>query len=51
MNQNFSLSITQKVPFFSVKEYLEDQSPIPEDIIHPRILTQRSLLVLGGPLK
>ncbi|WP_341810101.1 MULTISPECIES: AAA family ATPase [unclassified Wolbachia] len=50
MIQNF-FSINQKVPFFSVKEYLDDQSPIPEDIIHPRILTQRGLLVLGGPPK
>ncbi|WP_096617447.1 AAA family ATPase [Wolbachia endosymbiont of Aedes albopictus] len=44
-------TITQKIPFFSVKEYLDDQSPIPEDIISPRILTQRGLLVFGGPPK
>ncbi|WP_339048035.1 AAA family ATPase [Candidatus Mesenet endosymbiont of Phosphuga atrata] len=41
----------QKIPFFTVKEYLNDKSPIPEDIISPRILTQRGLLVLGGPPK
>ncbi|UVW83374.1 helicase RepA family protein [Wolbachia endosymbiont of Aedes albopictus] len=34
-----------------MKEYLDDQSPIPEDIISPRILTQRGLLVFGGPPK
>ncbi|WP_264686600.1 AAA family ATPase [Wolbachia endosymbiont (group B) of Rhopobota naevana] len=50
MLQNF-LTIGQKIPFFSVKEYLDDQSPIPEDIISPRILTKRGLLVLGGPPK
>jgi len=51
MTKNSLLSITQKIPFFSVKEYLEDQSPIPDDIISPRVLTQRGLLVLGGPPK
>lgn len=50
MEQNF-FNIGQKIPFFSVKEYLNDQSPIPEDIISPRILTKRGLLVLGGPPK
>lgn len=54
MTQSFlsiDLNIGQKIPFFSVKEYLNDQSPIPEDIISPRILTRRGLLVLGGPSK
>ncbi len=50
MEQSF-FNIGQKIPFFSVKEYLDDQSPTPEDIIHPRILTKRGLLVLGGPPK
>lgn len=50
MLQDF-FTVTQKIPFFSVKEYLDDQSPIPEDIISPRILTQRGLLVFGGPPK
>ncbi|OCA07045.1 AAA domain protein [Wolbachia endosymbiont of Trichogramma pretiosum] len=31
-----------------MKEYLDDRSPIPEDIISPRILTKRGLLVFGG---
>jgi len=50
MEQNF-FNIGQKIPFFSVKEYLDDQSPIPEDIVSPRILTKRGLLVFGGPPK
>lgn len=41
----------QKIPFFSVKEYLSDKAPTPEDIIYPRILTPRGLLVFGGPPK
>lgn len=48
---NIDLNIGQKIPFFSVKEYLSDKAPIPEDIIHPRILTKRGLLVFGGPPK
>ncbi len=50
MLQNI-FTIGQKVPFFSVKEYLSDPTPIPEDIIYPRILTPRGLLVFGGPPK
>ncbi|CAQ55424.1 putative phage related protein [Wolbachia endosymbiont of Culex quinquefasciatus JHB] len=50
MLQDF-LTTGQKIPFFSMKEYLNDQSSIPKDIVSPRILTQRSLLVLGGPPK
>ncbi|MBV2146033.1 MAG: helicase RepA family protein [Wolbachia endosymbiont of Pissodes strobi] len=50
MTQSF-LNIGQKIPFFSVKEYLDDQLPIPEDIVSPRILTKRGLLVFGGPPK
>ena len=50
MLQDF-LTTGQKIPFFSVKEYLSDKAPIPEDIIYPRILTPRGLLVFGGPPK
>ncbi|WP_341814808.1 MULTISPECIES: AAA family ATPase [unclassified Wolbachia] len=50
MLQNI-FTIGQKIPFFSVKEYLSDPTPIPEDIIYPRILTPRGLLVFGGPPK
>ena len=50
MLQDF-LTTGHKIPFFSVKEYLNDQSPIPEDVIYPRILTKRGLLVFGGPPK
>lgn len=36
---------------FSVKHYLNDKSPMPEDIISPRILTPGGLLVIGGTPK
>lgn len=36
---------------FSVKQYLHDKSPIPRDIIFPRILTPGGLLVFGGSPK
>ncbi|WCR59254.1 MAG: hypothetical protein PG978_000690 [Wolbachia endosymbiont of Ctenocephalides felis wCfeF] len=41
----------KKVPFFSVEEYLNNKAPIPEDLIYPRILTPRGLLIFGGPPK
>lgn len=36
---------------FSVGQYLSDQSPMPKDIIGPRILTPGGLLVIGGTPK
>lgn len=36
---------------FSVKHYLNDKSPMPEDIISPRILIPGGLLVIGGTPK
>lgn len=36
---------------FSVKHYLNDKSPMPQDIIGPRILTPGGLLVIGGTPK
>jgi AAA domain len=39
------------LPVFSFGELLDDVSPMPEDIIAPRILTPGGLLVLGGAPK
>ncbi|WP_419247469.1 AAA family ATPase [Wolbachia endosymbiont of Rhagoletis indifferens] len=36
---------------FSVGQYLSDQSPMPKDVIGPRILTPGGLLVIGGTPK
>lgn len=36
---------------FSVGQYLSDQSPMPKDVIGPRILTSGGLLVIGGTPK
>ncbi|WP_353280538.1 AAA family ATPase [Wolbachia endosymbiont (group B) of Cyclophora punctaria] len=36
---------------FSVRYYLNDKSPMPKDIIGPRILTPGGLLVIGGTPK
>jgi len=38
-------------PAFSLKHYLEDKSPIPVDLISPRILTPNGLMVFGGAPK
>jgi hypothetical protein len=39
------------LPVFSLGELLDDTSPMPEDIIAPRVLTPGGLLVLGGAPK
>jgi hypothetical protein len=39
------------MPVFSFGELLDDASPMPEDIIGPRVLTPGGLLVLGGAPK
>ncbi|WP_265024095.1 MULTISPECIES: AAA family ATPase [unclassified Wolbachia] len=40
-----------KVTSFSARHYLNDKSPMPKDIIGPRILTPGGLLVIGGTPK
>ena len=39
------------LPAFSVGHLLDDESPMPDDIIAPRVLTPGGLLVLGGAPK
>ncbi|MEC3860108.1 AAA family ATPase [Mesobacterium sp. TK19101] len=41
----------QDMPAFTLGALLDDQSPMPEDIIAPRVLTPGGLLVLGGAPK
>ena len=41
----------EDMPAFTLGELLDDQSPMPEDIIAPRVLTPGGLLVLGGAPK
>ena len=41
----------QPLPVFSFGQLLDDRSPMPEDIIAPRVLTPGGLLVLGGAPK
>jgi putative DNA primase/helicase len=42
---------TTAIPAFSVGHYLDDDTPMPSDIVAPRILTPGGLLVLGGAPK
>ena len=44
-------SAAAAIPVFSLGELLDDRSPMPEDIIAPRVLTPGGLLVLGGAPK
>lgn len=46
-----SAVVKDNISAFSIKQYLSDKSPIPRDIISPRILTPGGLLVLGGTPK
>lgn len=39
------------IPAFTVGHFLDDDSPMPDDIIAPRVLTPGGLLVLGGAPK
>ena len=41
----------EEMPAFTLGALLDDQSPMPEDIIAPRVLTPGGLLVLGGAPK
>lgn len=41
----------QEMPAYTLGALLDDQSPMPEDIIAPRVLTPGGLLVLGGAPK
>ena len=36
------------MPTFTLGQLLDDQSPMPADLIGPRVLTPGGLLVLGG---
>ncbi|WP_238928924.1 AAA family ATPase [Alexandriicola marinus] len=43
--------VPAEMPAFTLGSLLDDQSPMPEDIIAPRVLTPGGLLVLGGAPK
>ena len=43
--------IQGKIPVFSLGELLDDDSPVPEDLLAPRILNKGGLLLLGGAPK
>lgn len=45
---NYFMPITAA---FSFADYLNDRSPIPDDLISPRVLTPNGMLVLGGAPK
>ncbi|NJD06623.1 MAG: hypothetical protein FIA97_09015 [Methylococcaceae bacterium] len=42
---------TPDLPFYSLGALLDDDSPVPPDLIAPRVMTQGGLLVLGGAPK
>ena len=50
-NEEDDAAKNRPIPTFSLGELLNDRSPMPEDIIAPRVLTPGGLLVLGGAPK
>ena len=50
-NENQPVTRLEPIPMFSFDELRNDRSPMPEDIIAPRVLTPGGLLVLGGAPK
>jgi len=46
-----AMTVSADLPTFSLGALLDDTSPMPEDIIGPRVLTPGGLLVLGGAPK
>ena len=49
--QRVAVSLSAALPAFSVGHLLDDDSPMPDDIVAPRVLTPGGLLVLGGAPK
>lgn len=45
------LPIQKKLEAFSLGELLQDDSPIPDDLIEPRVLTPGGMVVFGGAAK
>jgi 5S rRNA maturation endonuclease (ribonuclease M5) len=43
--------IESKLPSYSISEFLKDNSPMPEDLITPRLLTPGGMLLIGGAPK
>ena len=50
-NETDIVAQSASIPVFSFGELLDDRSPMPPDIISPRLLTPGGLLVLGGAPK
>lgn len=44
-------SIEGKLPSYMMDEMFNDESPMPEDLIAPRVLTPRGMLLIGGAPK
>ncbi|APR98978.1 AAA family ATPase [Wolbachia endosymbiont of Folsomia candida] len=51
LTSTVSFECTKNLTSFPVWQYLDDKSPMPEDIIAPRILTPSGLLVFAGAPK
>ena len=48
---NTAKSSDPKLPSFTISEFLNDKTPMPDDLISPRLLTPGGLLLIGGAPK
>lgn len=48
---NTAKSSDPKLPSFTISEFLNDETPMPQDLISPRLLTPGGLLLIGGAPK
>ena len=48
---NTAKDLSKKLPSFTISELLSDISPMPQDLIFPRLLTPGGLLLIGGAPK
>ncbi len=46
-----AIGIESKLPSYSIDEFLNDNSPMPEDLVTPRLLTPGGLMLIGGAPK
>lgn len=46
-----SKGVDSKLPSYSIKDFLSDNSPMPDDLITPRLLTPAGMMLIGGAPK
>jgi len=50
-SERYAMQIPKRLEAFTLGQLMADESPIPDDLIEPRVLTPGGMLVLGGAPK